>query len=469
MAFIVIVAANLVINVIVGVREGALVVHGLAARFGLRPGQPPEHSKDLWMGVVGQRRADSERRRRSFIVVCIAVVVAQALPLNGWIAGGLVCGLWVTLNAVVRGYDKVLMRMTASDELQNVEGTQDELRQMLQVALEPSETNPLRGRWRALGIVTGTVSVTLAIVGWIGLLSAFGADLRDIPNVLGELSGTGVSGLMAIVGAGTIWLARVPLALARRFALAHPDPASKYEIVYLRSFQDDGLKIRVRGDSRGIVDRLTMRHRHGYEHLLVASAQPFGAVVAIGQPGERVPPIGAFRRYYEEAKWRDAVQQMLRGAKLVLVSVGDTASVGWEISKVRDLGLLERTLFVVPPVAREARRQRLAILASQLHFHPELIQPTEPGVEYVGLMFEGARPVPLVSAAYDYASYHNAIFEVGFRQFDESEPSDSDIVSRREPSSTGAGSSRDLAQVSSTRTPQSAQRTRRSRYSTWQR
>lgn len=454
-SFMVVVATNLVVNVLVGAREGALVVHGIAARFGFRPGEPPAHAKDLWMGIVGQRRADAERRRRSVVVVAIAVVAAQVLPLNGWIAGGLVFGLWVTLNAAARGYDKVLMRMTASDALDHAEDTRSELRQMLRVALEPSKTNPLRGRWRALGIVTGTVSVTLAIIGWIGLLSAFGSDLRGVPNVLGELLGTSASRPMAVAGAATILLARVPLALARRFALARPDPASTYEIVFLRSFQDDGLKIRARGDSRGIVDRLTMQHRHGYEHLLVASARPFGPVVAIGQPGERVPPIGAFRRYYEDDEWQGAVQQMLRGARFVVLSVGDTPSVGWEISKVRDLGLLDRTVFVVPPVDRAARRQRLEILASQLALHPVLI-PTEPGVECVGVMFEGTRPVPLVSAAYDYASYHGAIFEAGFRQFDESEPPDSGSVSRREPASAGAGPSGDLAPVIPIRTSASA-------------
>lgn len=353
----------------------------------------------------------------------------------------------MTLSAVARGYDKVLIRMAASDVLENAKDTRDELRQILRVALEPSKTNPLRGRWWALGTVTGTVSVTLAIVGWIALLSAFGADLRDVPNVLRELLGTSASRPMAVAGAVTIWLARVPLALARRFALARPNPASKYEIVFLRSFQDDGLKIRVRGDSRGIVDRLTMQHRHGYEHLLVASAQPFGPVVAIGQPGERVPPIGAFRRYCEDDEWQGAVQQMLRGAKFVVLSVGDTPSVGWEISKVRDLGLLDRTVFVVPPVDRAARLKRLEILALQLAFHPALVQPTDRGVECVGVMFEGARPVPLVSAGYDYASYHSAIFEAGFRQFDESESGDSGRVSRGEPSSAGAGPTGDLAQV----------------------
>src|SRR4051812_38240824 len=163
------------------------------------------------MGIVGQRRSDAERRRRSFVVVSIAVVVAQALPLNGWIAGTLIFGLWVTLNAVARGYDKVLIRLAASDELENAQDTWDELRQLLRVALEPSRTNPLRGRWRALGTVAGTASVTLAIVGWIGLLSAFGADLRDVPNVLGELPGTSASGPTAVAGAVTIWLARVPL------------------------------------------------------------------------------------------------------------------------------------------------------------------------------------------------------------------------------------------------------------------
>lgn len=434
-AFVVVGAVNLVVNVIVGAREGALAVHDFAARFGLRPGSPPEHAKDLWMGIVGQRRADAARRRRSFVVVAVAVVVAQALSFNGWIAGGLVFGLWVTLNGFVRAYDKVLFQMVASDALEKAGDTRDELREILRIALEPAKTNPLSGRWLTLGTLTGAASVIFAIVGWIGLLSAFGVDLRDVPNVLGELFGTSAPGLLAAAGAGTVLLARAPLALARRFALARPNPASEYGIVFLRSFQDDGLKIRVRGDSRGIVDRLTIQHRHGYEHLLVASAQPFGPVVAIGQPGERVPPNGAFRRYYDDDAWQSAVEQMLRCATFIVLSVGDTPSVSWEIAKIRDLGLLHRTIFVVPPVAGAARRQRLAILASQLDCHTALVQPADPGVECVGVMFDGVRPVPLVSAAYDYASYHGAIVEAGFRHFDESEPSSSGNVSRHRPSS----------------------------------
>lgn len=419
-AFMVVVAANLAVNLIVGAREGALVFHGLAARFGYRAGQPPEHAKDLWMGIVGQRRADAERRRRSFVVVSIAVVAAQALPLNGWVAGVFVFGLWATLGAVARGYDKLLMKLT-SDELEKATDTREELWQMLQIVLEPSMTNPLRGRWRPLGVVAGTASVVLAIVGWIGLLSAFGAELRDVPKVLLDALGTNAFWPMTVAGVLAILVARVPLALARRFALARPNPATRYEIVFLRSFQDDGLKIRARGDSRGLVARLTMQHRHGYEHLLVASARLFGPVVAIGQPGERVPPVGAFRRYYENDEWQGAIQQMLRGAKLVVLSVGDTPSVGWEISRIRDLGLLDRTIFVVPPIGREARQKRLALLASQLAFHPTLLPSIEPGVACVGVMFEGGRPVPLVSVAHDYASYYSAVFEVASRQFDEPE------------------------------------------------
>jgi hypothetical protein len=420
-AYIVVLTVNFAVNLMVGARESALVIHGIAARLGYRAGEPPEHAKDLWMGIVGQRGEDAARRRRSFVVVSIAVVVAQVLPLNGWVAGVLVLGVWVTLDGVTRGYDKLLVKAAASDELAGAQDTRDELWQVLRIALEPMRTNPLSGRWRPLGVVSGTASFALAIVGWIGLLTAFGVELRDVPNVLGDVLETDALKPLAVAGAIAILLARAPLSLARRFALARPNPESSYEIVFLRSFQDDRMKIRVRGDSRGIVDRLALQHRYGYEYLLVASARHFGPVVAIGQPGERIPPVGAFRRYYENDEWQGAVQQMLRSAKLIVLSVGDTPSVGWEVSRVRHLGLLDRTLFVIPPVGREARQRRLALLASQLGFHPSLLPPAAPGIECVGVMFEGERPVPLVSAGYDYASYHSAIFEAGIRQFDESE------------------------------------------------
>ncbi|SOD73502.1 hypothetical protein SAMN05892883_2797 [Jatrophihabitans sp. GAS493] len=411
-------AVNLIVILLVGARDGLLVMDTVAARSGFRRGEPPEHAKDLWFSIVGQRGEDGRKRRRATLFALAVAAIAQAISFDGYMAGGLVFGLWFLFDVGTRAFDKFMFGL-AEDAIKSTSDMSiwQELAPILAYVLKSSNTNPLQGRWRPLGVTAGVISVGLALVGWVAVVSAFGATFNDVTEVLRHLVGTDSRLLLGGAGAAAILLARVPVDLARRYALAHPARARSYEIVYLRSFQDDRLSIRARGDSRGIVDRLTLRHRHGYEQLLVASMQYFGPVVAIGEPGKRLPPTGAFRLYYSDDEWQNAVTRMLRSASYIVLSLGETPSVGWEIIKLREMHLLDRTLFLVPPVRGDARRKRLGLLADQLGIESALLQPPGPGVEYVGVMFEQDRPVPIASAAFDYASYYAAILEAGFPHF----------------------------------------------------
>jgi hypothetical protein len=425
-------AINLTVKLLVGARDGPVVVYSIAASFGFRPGKPPKQANDLWFGVVGQRREDAKRRRRALVLLLVAVAAAQALMINGYVAGGLIFCLWILLDAATRIYDKVLYVLLGEDTKSTAGmSIREELSEILAtVRSSVPATNPLQGRWRPLGVASGAISLALAIVGWIALLSSFGVRFHDLVDPLAAVIGADLPVLRGIAGAGVILLARAPVDLARRYALAHPAPERHYDIVFLRSFQDDGLSIRARGDSRGIVDRLTMRHRHGYERLLVASMQHFGPVVAIGEPRERLPPMGAFRLYYEDDEWQDAVTRMLSAARFVVLSLGETPSVGWEITKLKEMNLLGRTVFLIPPVDSTARRRRLQLLMTNLGVEPTFLEETEPGVEYVGVMFQHGRPVPLASAAYDYASYYAAVLEAGIGHFDGSDEHADGVANR---------------------------------------
>jgi hypothetical protein len=50
----------------------------------------------------------------------------------------------------------------------------------------------------------------------------------------------------------------------------------------------------------------------------------------------------------------------------MVVSLGETPAVAWEIDKLRQLGELRKTVFLVPPVAPRSERVRLEILAKSL-------------------------------------------------------------------------------------------------------
>jgi hypothetical protein len=69
------------------------------------------------------------------------------------------------------------------------------------------------------------------------------------------------------------------------------------------------------------------------EELIVEPLQHLGPVIAIGRPGERVPPMGAARVYVGN-EWRDVVHSHLQNAQLVLLFAGTTPNFTWEITKV---------------------------------------------------------------------------------------------------------------------------------------
>src|SRR5690606_38058744 len=88
--------------------------------------------------------------------------------------------------------------------------------------------------------------------------------------------------VLAVVILRFFW--RLVVADAKRLL----DDPSYRPIVFLRSFGDDQAKV----TSKRLFDRLVWRKRR-LEEIAVAALAPLGAAIAIGQPGERLPRLGA--------------------------------------------------------------------------------------------------------------------------------------------------------------------------------
>jgi hypothetical protein len=86
-------------------------------------------------------------------------------------------------------------------------------------------------------------------------------------------------------------------------------------VVYLRSF---------RADSRW----------YNIEDKLVEAAAKIGPVVAVGEPGEHFPPLGAARLYVDHAHWHDVVARLVAVAQLIIFRVRDTEGFWWELRHV---------------------------------------------------------------------------------------------------------------------------------------
>jgi hypothetical protein len=102
-------------------------------------------------------------------------------------------------------------------------------------------------------------------------------------------------------------------------------------ILYLRSFLDDYTSNDSRSDQRTDEELLTM--------ILKKS----GPVVAVGIPGERLPPLGAARMYLGD-NWESIVQGLMVKAQLIVVSPGLSEGLITEMSFVRSLKCTQKMI-----------------------------------------------------------------------------------------------------------------------------
>ena len=133
--------------------------------------------------------------------------------------------------------------------------------------------------------------------------------------------------------------------------------------LFLRSFSDDSEKVSStlllwKILTLGIVGRVRV------EEALAQDLEPLGAFVGIGQPGERLPKLGAARIYAADDEWQDLVRNLMERAGVVLMMAGASHWVAWEAAGLRESGKLGRTLIVLPQRTVARRREALDNLAS---------------------------------------------------------------------------------------------------------
>ncbi len=101
-------------------------------------------------------------------------------------------------------------------------------------------------------------------------------------------------------------------------------------VVYLRSFLADDEAAVDSADSTTLTLSLATE-----EEQLVEALKPIGPCIAIGQPGETLPDLGAARAYFADDKWEKAVLDWIDRSALVVLRAGPTPHVFWELSQVR--------------------------------------------------------------------------------------------------------------------------------------
>jgi hypothetical protein len=119
-------------------------------------------------------------------------------------------------------------------------------------------------------------------------------------------------------------------------------------IVYLRSFKDDSISSGFSGVSIKAINTYRPKAFVTGEEKLIKKLSSMGRVVAIGKPREQLPELGAERVYVRDDEWQRVVAGWMDRARLVVLRIGGTEGLWWEVQEAIRRVKPERLLFLVP-------------------------------------------------------------------------------------------------------------------------
>lgn len=239
-------------------------------------------------------------------VLALGLIITPLVMAAGFVLGGALDGL---ITATVRGIGS---------------------RERWTYHTRDGKSFPVYGPWR-----NPVLAVGWSVAGWAVLLTCW-VPLLSV-NILGVVAAVAL-------GQACRTLARKHRALSAKAAL---EGDRRPPIVYLRSFQADGLF--QPGTFFLVNDWLRTLSEKTAEYSLSTALAPFGPVVAIGRPAEEIPEVGAARIYVGDDHWRDLILDLLsEPGALAVIQAGATEGLRWELETVASKLRLEQILMFLP-------------------------------------------------------------------------------------------------------------------------
>jgi hypothetical protein len=203
-------------------------------------------------------------------------------------------------------------------------------------------------RDRRTGLRVIAVGVAIFVV-WFVVISVLWLQGHDVSNLSGWSTFVVAPVTLAVIVRGR----RMRVRGAER-ALAEDERAP---IVYLRPFDADSAEIATRWSSRQRISPFGGVEKT-YEERLARSLREVGPFVAIGDPTERLPQLGAARLYAADEEWQRNVDDLTARAGVILLHAGESQGLAWEVRHVIALDAPERLILSLPLLAKRKQPSR---------------------------------------------------------------------------------------------------------------
>jgi hypothetical protein len=160
--------------------------------------------------------------------------------------------------------------------------------------------------------------------------------------------------LLFVLGVPGVFLYLIGRGLSARRAVDVLNPEGPRPILLLRSFCDDGATLPT-GSSTVENNINPLKSLNSFEETLTATFERVGPVVAVGRPGELLPPSGAARAYLSNEQWQAWVADLLAWSQQVVMLLGSPKlgetedGLTWEILHVYDTVAPQKIILLIPP------------------------------------------------------------------------------------------------------------------------
>jgi hypothetical protein len=123
-------------------------------------------------------------------------------------------------------------------------------------------------------------------------------------------------------------------------------------VLFLRSFQSDAERVKPWGS--GMLPMYPDFLGKSFEEFLAPAMNKIGPFIALGNPDDYLPTLGASKVYERDDVWRATVLDYLERAKFVIVHEGSSAGLNWELGQIRKR-CSPRAVFLVTPTRKFSR------------------------------------------------------------------------------------------------------------------
>ncbi|MGW2150508.1 hypothetical protein ACWCOT_39800 [Nonomuraea bangladeshensis] len=209
-----------------------------------------------------------------------------------------------------------------------------------------SYQSPGRGRvLTALGWTLGALAMCIWLIG--GPLHENLVSKWDLPFWAPPLIAVAiVVPPVLLLGASIVLLER-GRRHRHRIIPSFEELAGERYLLYLRPFAIDLAMALPPDEAPGWHTRSPFELPGTHEQFVIRQFRGLGRIVAIGQPGERLPQLGAERGYLPVGNWQDTVSRLIQGAHAVIMTAAPGPGTLWEFTEALRTTTPSRLLLLV--------------------------------------------------------------------------------------------------------------------------